>query len=195
MFSPHGMPLFKAGDAACFREIRLGRRCVKHHDRAVGSGTLLVPKSDRIYKALRASVRVLAMLVSFGTSYLARMQDFWQDMFCKDFVFFQVYWNYFSNYLVELLVPRSSRSGKAFEHLLFCPDLSEMLLPADPSFSPKESHSAQYGAAQSSPLPQSRLIHRLNFAAAFLLQLSEVSQHNLLVPVVLPFCWLVELLF
>lgn len=73
MLSPHGMTLFEAGGAACFCEIRLGRRCVQHHDHAVGSGTLLVPKSDRIYKALWASVRVLAMLVSFGISYLARL--------------------------------------------------------------------------------------------------------------------------
>lgn len=77
VFSPHGMTLFKAGDAACFCEIKLGRRCVKHHDPAVGSGTLLVPKCDRSCEALRASVRVLAMLVSsFGVSYLATLQDF-----------------------------------------------------------------------------------------------------------------------
>lgn len=91
MFSPHGITLFKAGDAACFCEIRLGTRCVKHHDHAVGSGTLLVPKHDRIFKALQASVRVLAMLGFFGIPYLATLQDFWQDMFCKGFVFSQVF--------------------------------------------------------------------------------------------------------
>lgn len=32
--------LFKAGDAACFYDIKLGRRRVEHHDHAVVSGRL-----------------------------------------------------------------------------------------------------------------------------------------------------------
>lgn len=34
------MILFKAGDAACFYDIKLGRRRVEHHDHAVVSGRL-----------------------------------------------------------------------------------------------------------------------------------------------------------
>lgn len=65
-------------------------------------------------------------------------------------------------------------------------------LPADPSFSLNESHSAKQVAIKTSPFPQSRLVYRLNLAAAFLLQLSEVPQHNLLVSVVLHLCWSAE---
>lgn len=36
----HGMVLSKAGDAACFYDIKLGRRRVEHHDHAVVSGRL-----------------------------------------------------------------------------------------------------------------------------------------------------------
>ena len=32
--------LFQAGDAACFYDIKLGRRRVEHHDHAVTSGRL-----------------------------------------------------------------------------------------------------------------------------------------------------------
>lgn len=96
--------------------------------------------------------------------------------------------------LYSSFFPEARGVGKHLR-ILFCPDLSKMLLlPADPRFSLEESHSAQWGATKSSPLPRSRLIYRLNFAAAFVLQLSEVSQHDLWVSVVLPFCWLVELL-
>lgn len=133
MFSPHGMTFFKAGDAACFCEIRLGRRCVKHHDHAVRSGTLLVPKYDRICKALWAWVRVLAMLVSFGIFYLARLQDFWQDMFCKCFVFPSVV------KLLEQLPSTASCSQnlKEWESIWAFAVLSWSLRNASPSFRPQ----------------------------------------------------------
>lgn len=44
------------------------------------------------------------------------------------------------------------RVGEVFEHLLLCPHLPQVLsLPADPSFSQNESHSAEQGAIQNSP--------------------------------------------
>lgn len=127
-----------------------------------------------------AWVCVLVTLISsLGISYLATLQELWQDTPCKGFCFLSV---------VKLLqqIPckascsLSSANGKALEHLLPCPDCSEMVfLPADPSFSLNELYSAKQAAIKSSPFPRSRLIYWLNFAAAFLLQWSGVPQHNL----------------